>query len=81
VMSARRPEDVARLHQIIVAFFQQNLVEAELFLPWSAQQLRGQIYASCEVLEERADSEGAFFHLRGEPDAVASLREQFEQVG
>jgi GTPase len=81
VMSARRPEDVARLHQIIVAFFRQNLVEAELFLPWSAQQLRGQIYASCEVLEERADSEGAFFHLRGEPEAVASLREQFEQAG
>ncbi|MGB0128503.1 MAG: GTPase HflX, partial [Rhodocyclaceae bacterium] len=81
VMSARRPEDVAKLHQIIVAFFRQNLVEAELFLPWSAQQLRGQIYASCEVLEERADSEGAFFHLRGEPDAVASLREQFQQAG
>src|SRR6476660_4757442 len=47
VMSARRPDDVAKLRQAIVAFFQQNLVEAELFLPWSAQQLRGGIYASC----------------------------------
>ena len=32
VMSARRPDDVAKLRQAIVAFFQQNLVEAELFL-------------------------------------------------
>ncbi|MBP8195311.1 MAG: GTPase HflX, partial [Azonexus sp.] len=50
VMSARRPDDVARLHRAIVDFFQRNLVEAELFLPWSAQQLRREIYANCQVL-------------------------------
>lgn len=33
VMSARRPEDVARLHGVIVAFFQKILVEDELFCP------------------------------------------------
>lgn len=80
VMSARRPEDVAKLHKAIVAFFQQDLVEAELFLPWSAQQLRGEIFARCEVLEERADDEGAFFRVRGEPEVLNSLREQFGQA-
>jgi GTPase len=80
VMSARRPDDVAKLRQAIVAFFQQDLVEAELFLPWSAQQLRGGIYASCQVLEEYSDSEGTFFRVRGEPNAVKDLREQFSQV-
>ncbi|MDD5242263.1 MAG: GTPase HflX [Sulfuricella sp.] len=80
VMSARRPEDVAQLHGAIVAFFQQDLVEAELFLPWSAQQLRGEIYASCQVLEERADGEGAFFRVRGEANAVKRLSEQFDQA-
>jgi GTP-binding protein HflX len=80
VMSARRPDEVAKLRQAIVAFFQRNLIEDELFLPWSAQQLRGAIYASCEVLEERADGEGAFFRVRGEHDTVQGLREQFEQT-
>lgn len=80
VMSARRPDEVTQLHQAIVAFFQQDLVEDELFLPWSAQQLRSEIYTSCKVLEERADGEGAFFRIRGEPNVVKSLREQFEQV-
>jgi GTP-binding protein HflX len=79
VMSARRPDDVAKLHRAIVAFFQQDLVEAELFLPWSAQQLRGEIFARCEVLEERADEEGAFFRVRGEQGTLDSLREQFGQ--
>jgi GTP-binding protein HflX len=76
VMSARRPEDVAKLHKVIIAFFQRDLSEAELFLPWSAQQLRGAIFATCEVLAERAEEEGAFFQVRGEQAVVDNLREQ-----
>jgi GTP-binding protein HflX len=80
VMSARRKSDVTLLHQKIIAFFQQDMLEAELFLPWSAQQLRGEIFARCEVLEERADGEGAFFRVRGERSAVDALRERFGQL-
>ena len=80
VMSARRPHEVASLRAQIVAFFQQGLVEAELFLPWSAQQLRGKIYANCELLGERADDNGAFLRIRGERDAVQHLSEQFAQA-
>ena len=76
VMSAHRAEDVAALHKTIVAFFQRDLIEAELFLPWSQQQLRGKIFASCEVVSERAEAEGAYFNVRGEPATVESLREQ-----
>jgi GTPase len=76
VMSAKRPDDVAMLHKAIVAFFQRDLVEAELFLPWSAQQLRGTIFSNCEVLAERADNEGAFFRVRSEPSTLSNLREQ-----
>jgi GTP-binding protein HflX len=77
VMSARSEADVAKLHQRIVGFFRQNLVEAELFLPWAAQNMRGEIFESCEVLEERSDGEGAFLRIRGEPDAVKRLKKQF----
>ena len=76
VMSAKRARDVAKLHATIRAFFQRGLVEMELFLPWSAQQLRGKIFASCEVLEERANNDGAFLRVRGESDTVNGLREQ-----
>jgi GTPase len=76
VMSARREGDVAKMHATIVAFFQRGLIEGELFLPWSAQQLRGKIFASCEVLDERADDNGAFLQVRGEAATVNALREQ-----
>ncbi len=78
VMSARNPDDVTKLHQTIVAFFQQDLLEAELFLPWSAQQWRGKIYASYQVLEERSDNDGAFLKVRGEAEAINKLREQIQ---
>jgi GTPase len=77
VMSAKREGDIARLREAIVAFFQRDLVEAELFLPWSAQNLRGEIFASCKVLEERADGEGAFLRVRGDAEAVRRLGKQF----
>ncbi len=76
VMSARRPEEVASLHAAIVAFFRQDLVEDELLLPWSAQQLRGDIYGHCQVLEERAEEDGSWFRVRGEPETLRSLRAQ-----
>ena len=79
VMSARRNDDVAQLHKAIVAFFQRDRIEAELFLPWSAQKLRNEIFANCEVLKERADSEGAFLRVRGEREAVKILSEQLGQ--
>ena len=80
VMSARRSADVARLRETILAIFRSELVEAELFLPWSAQQLRGEIYARCEVLEERADGEGAFLLVRSDPGVVRELRERLSQT-
>ena len=76
VMSARRKGDVAKLHKAIVAFFRRGLVEADLFLPWSGQKARGAIFASCEVLEERAEDDGVHFRVRGETQAIKALREQ-----
>ena len=80
VMSARRSADVIKLHATIQSFFQKDLVEAEIFLPWAAQQLRGEIFANCEVTEERADGEGTFLRIRGEPDTVQGLLEKAARI-
>jgi GTP-binding protein HflX len=77
VMSARREADVAALHATIRAFFQKGLVQAELFLPWTQQNMRGEIFSTCEVLDERADGEGALLTVRGDPATVESLCKRF----
>ena len=74
VMSAKDPADVARLHTALAAFFARDMVEAELRVPWDRQQLRGEIFAVCEVVEERAEADGAVFRVRGRPDTIDRLR-------
>ncbi|MBW8067479.1 MAG: GTPase HflX [Ferrovum sp.] len=76
VMSARRIDDVNLLHKAIVDFFRKDLIEAELFLPWLAQKLRGEIFSGCEVLEEHADIEGVFLRVRGTRDILEGLASQ-----
>ena len=80
VLSAVDKDDIAKLHKAIRALFTKRLVKDELFLPWSAQQLRGELFANCEVLEERADAEGASFSVRGERKAIEALRDKLEQA-
>ncbi len=74
-MSARRPADVARLHGHLVAFFARDLVEAEVRVPYERQQLRGEIFACCEVLGERYDDEAVIFQVRAPADLLARWQE------
>ena len=64
----------------MLEFFRRDLVEAEIFLAWSEQKLRGNIFENVEVLEERADEQGTLLRIRGEPGIVNALRTQLGQT-
>jgi GTP-binding protein HflX len=72
-LSAKDAADVARLHAALAAFFTRDLVEAELRVPWDRQQLRGEIFTACEVVEERAEADAAVFRVRAHRDTIARL--------
>jgi GTP-binding protein HflX len=74
VLSARRPADIARLHARLVAFFARDLVEGEVRVPYDRQQLRGEIFTSCEVLGERYDDNGVVFRVRARPETIERLQ-------
>jgi GTP-binding protein HflX len=80
VMSAVDPADVAKLHKSVRAFFARGLVKAELFLPWSAQKLRGEVFDTCEVLEERAEEEGVTLIVRGPREVIEGLKGQLSGI-
>jgi len=74
VMSARRPADVARLRERLLAFFNRDLVEGEVRVPYDRQQMRGEIFAGCEVLGERYDDDGVIFRVRAHPALLERLQ-------
>ena len=73
-MSARRPADVARLREHFLAFFNRDLVEGEVRVPYDRQQMRGEIFAGCEVLDERYDDDGVIFRVRAHPALLERLQ-------
>jgi GTP-binding protein HflX len=74
VLSARRPTDVTRLHAHLVAFFARDLIEGEVRVPYDRQQLRGEIFSSCEVLGESYDEGGVIFRVRARPETLERLQ-------
>ncbi len=74
VMSARRPADVAMLRTRLIAFFGRDLVKGEVRVPYNRQQLRGEIFASCEVLGERYEEDVVIFDVRAHPAVIERLR-------
>ena len=76
LLSSRLPADVAALHARIVAFFERDMVEGELLVPYSSQGLIGEIHATCRVLGERYDEVGRHLRVRAHPSVLARLRAQ-----
>lgn len=74
LMSARVADDVAALRERLIAFFERDMVEDELVLPYAQQQLLGEIHATCRVLGERYDETGRHLRLRTTPANLARLR-------
>src|SRR5262249_46331222 len=74
VISAKRPEDVAGLRQAIVDFFDRDLEEAELLVPYDRQELRGEVFDKGQVLDERFDEAGVHFRVRTDRATLSQLR-------
>jgi GTP-binding protein HflX len=74
VVSSRDPEDVARVRDRILAHFERDMIEAELFVPYAQQRWVSEIYASARVLSERHGEAGTHLLIRARPQVWERLR-------
>ena len=73
-LSAKSPEDVAALREVIIAHFEAAMVEDQLVLPYAKQGLLSVVFENARVLSEDYDATGRILKVRGLPDAIARLR-------
>jgi GTP-binding protein HflX len=73
-VSVKELADVARMREAILAFFERDMVEDEIVVPYARQRLVGEVHASCRVLGERWDEVGAHLRVRARPEVIARLR-------
>jgi len=74
IMSAHRPADVAALRERIVAFFEQDMVDAEIFVEYEHQRLVHTIYEACRVLDEKHEETGTLLRVRAPVAILDELR-------
>src|SRR5512133_405038 len=70
LLSAHAPEDVAALRQAVLDFFQAQMVEADLLIPYASQGLIGEVYETARVLSEAFDEAGRRVRVRSMPGAI-----------
>ena len=73
LLSARRPEDVARLHGELVAFFERDMEQASFLIPYDAQRKVALLHERCRVLAEHYDEQGAHVRVLARPAVLRAL--------
>ena len=75
LISTRRPEDIQSLRERIMQFAEGDRVEGELFVPYTAKGIVGEIRASMRVLQENYEAEGIRFRVKSTAVDLARLQE------
>ena len=79
VCSTRSPESMSEMRDRIIGFFEQDMTDEEIFVPYTAHGAIGQIRAKVRVLGERHGEDGTHFQVRGRPDTLSKLRRDLAQ--
>jgi GTP-binding protein HflX len=74
LISAHAAADVARIHDLIVAFFDQSAEDVEILVPYDRGHVIGLVHENARVLEERFEDEGTVYRLRVEAAGLARIK-------
>ncbi len=77
-ISTRDPQDLAKLREALIGFFEGEMVEETILVPYQVQGAIGEIRAQMRVLSEDYDNHGTTLRVRAKPEALARLKRRFE---
>lgn len=80
-ISAHDPDDVLRVRELIVSFFDGELRQAELFVPYASHGLIQHVYDGATVLGERHTEEGTHLQVRAPRGTLRRLAHQLGMTG
>ncbi|HMU40084.1 MAG TPA: GTPase HflX [Pseudomonadota bacterium] len=72
-ISAKDAQDVARLRQLVIDFFDEGLTETEIEVPYDQPQLRAQYFAQADVLDEQFGEQSARLRVRADEATLGRL--------
>lgn len=76
-ISTRVPEDIKSLRLTLVEYFEKDMVEEDLFVPYTVKSAVGEIRAHTRVLTESYNELGVQFRVRGEQEVIDRLIKKY----
>lgn len=72
-VSAKNEQDVGRVREGIIGFFEGQRVETDVVIPFTKGHIRSQLFANAEVLTESYDEMGGHYRVRVTPEMLARI--------
>lgn len=76
-LSAKNPEEVKQLQNTIRSFFEKDMVDEEILIPYTAQGAIGEIRSQMRVLNERYEDDGVYLLVRSFDHTLNKLKKSF----
>lgn len=73
-LSTRDTEDLKSLRERLINFFEEDMIDEDILVPYSVQGVIGEIRARLRVLSEEYDGSGVKIHARGSSEDFARIR-------
>lgn len=77
-MSAHNPQHVADLRLKLIGYFETDMVDEDLLVPYDVQGAIGEIRAKMRVIGESYNEKGALLKVRAHPDLLAKIKSRFK---
>ncbi len=77
-LSTRNKEDLQMLREKILAYFETDMVDEDIFIPYTVQGAIGEVRARMRVLTESYNEKGTTLHVRASEESIARLKSRFK---
>jgi len=74
LLSTRNPTDVRRMHGLILEFFETDMVDQDLVVPYEKTSLIANVRQDARVLQESYDELGITLKVRAHPDTLDRIK-------
>lgn len=74
LISTRNKDDLSDLRNKIISYFEEDMVEAEILVPFSAKGVIGEVRSLARILSETYNESGAAFKLRASQSTIAHIK-------
>jgi GTP-binding protein HflX len=76
-LSAHIDSDIKKLREFLIEFFEKDMVDEKLFIPYSIEGVIGHIRETLRVIHEQYDNSGLVFTVRGKLENIKKVRKRY----